>query len=93
MRKYESLFIFHPEVEDDKLKAKIEEVKKYVTSQKGKVENIKEDGRVNLAYPIKKCQEGINVTFDLDMPAETVDVFRKKFTKDEKILRYTILRK
>lgn len=93
MRKYEGLFTFHPEIEEDNLKAKVEEVKKYITSKKGKVENINENGRVNLAYPIKKCKEGINVTFNLEMPAETVDIFKKKFTKDEKILRYFILRK
>ena len=82
MQKYESLFIFNPGLEEDKLKKKIEEVKKYVISKKGKVENIKETGRVNLAYPIKKCLEGINVVLDLEISPEVVDKFKNKFVFD-----------
>jgi small subunit ribosomal protein S6 len=93
MQKYESLFIFHPELKEEKLKKKIEEVKKYITSQKGKIENIKEPNRENLAYPIKKCLEGLHLVLDFEMSPEVVDQFKKKFLKDEKILRYTVLKK
>lgn len=93
MRKYESLFIFHPELEEDNLKKKIVEIEKYITSNKGKIENTKEASRGNLAYPIKKCSEGILVTLNFEMPTEEINQFKKRFLKDEKILRYTIVRK
>ncbi len=93
MRKYEALFIFHPQIEEDKLKKKVEEVEKYITSQKGKIEKTKEAVRGNLAYPIKKCLEGIHVIWDFEMSPEAVDQFKKIFLKDEKILRYTVVRK
>ena len=92
MRKYEVFFIFHSELDEDKLKKKIEEVKKYITSQKGKVVDVKELGRENLPYSIKKCIEGINVVMDMEISPETVDSFKKRFLKDEQILRYTVLK-
>ena len=93
MRKYEGLFIFHPELEKDKLKNKIEEVGKYITSKNGKIENTKEAVRTNLPYPIKKCLEGMHVVLNFEMSPEAVDELKKKFLKDESILRYTVVRK
>ena len=93
MRKYEGLFIFHPQTEEDQLKKKVEEVGKYITSQKGKVEKTKDPFRERLPYPIKKCQEGIYVIFDFEMSPEALDELKKKFLKDESILRYTIIKK
>lgn len=93
MRKYESLFIFHPQTEEDKLKKKVEEVEKYIVSQKGKLEKTKEPIREKLPYPIKKCLEGIQVIFNFEMFPEAVDELKKKFLKDESILRYTVIRK
>ncbi len=93
MRKYEGLFIFHPKLEEDKLKQKIEEIEKYITSNKGKIENKKEAVRTNLPYPIKKCLEGIHVVLSFEMSPEAVDELKKKFLKDESILRIYIVEK
>ena len=93
MRKYESLFIFNPALEEDKLKKKVEDIEKYITSNKGKVESTKEAVRANLAYPIRKCLEGIHVVLNFEMSPEAVDQFKKMFLKDETILRYTTVLK
>lgn len=93
MRKYEGIFIFHPQTDETVLKKKLEEVGKYITSQKGKVEKIKEPLREKLPYPIKKCREGLYVVIDFEVSPEAVDELKKKFLKDESFLRYTIIKK
>ena len=93
MRKYEGLFIFHPQMEEDILKKKLEEIGKYITSRNGKVERTKDPYREKLPYPIKKCQEGLHVLIDFEISPEAIDELRKKFLKDESFLRYTIIKK
>ncbi len=93
MQKYEGFFIFHPQTEEDGLKRKIEEVERYIISQKGTVEKSKDPFRERLPYPIKKCQEGIYFISSFEIPLEAVDGLKKKYLKDENVLRYTIIRK
>ncbi len=93
MRKYEIVFIFHPDLEEARLKKKIEEVEKYIASNKGKTGKIKDPIREKLPYPIKKCSEGQYVIFDFEMAPEAVAELKKKFLKDENILRYTVIKK
>ncbi|HIE43815.1 MAG TPA: 30S ribosomal protein S6 [Candidatus Omnitrophica bacterium] len=93
MRKYESLFIFHPELKEERLQQKIEEVDKFITRSKGKPVNIKKMGREKLPYPIKKCSEGFYVVFDFEIKPEEVDKFKKNFLKDGEVLRYSVIRK
>jgi small subunit ribosomal protein S6 len=93
MRKYESVFIFHPDLEEDRLKKKIEEVEKYIASNNGKTGKIKDTIREKLPYPIKKCSEGQYVIFDFEVTPNAVDELKKKFLKDENVLRYTVIKK
>ncbi|MBU1047151.1 MAG: 30S ribosomal protein S6 [Candidatus Omnitrophota bacterium] len=93
MRKYEIVFIFHPDLEEDRLKKRIEDVEKYIVSQKGKTGKIKDAIREKLPYPIKKSSEGLYVIFDFEMPPTAIDELKKKFLKDENILRYTVIKK
>ena len=93
MRKYESLFIFHPTLEEEELKRKIEQVEKIITDKKGRVENVDRIGRKRLPYPIKKCVEGVYVLINFEIEPEDACKFKEMLLKDKKILRYTVVRR
>ena len=93
MRKYESVFIFHPGLEEEKLNNKIKEVEKFISERKGKVENINKVGREKLPYPMRKSTEGLYVIFDFEFSPEDADDFKKRFLKDESVLRYNLIKK
>lgn len=80
MSKYETIFILHPSLDEEAVKANIEKFKGVIENGKGVVENIDLWGRRKLAYEIKKVSEGVYVlvTFNADpeLPKELDRVFR-----------------
>lgn len=95
MRKYETLFILNPSLEDDAVKANVEKFKGVIENGGGTVDNIDSWGKRKLAYEINKLNEGyytlINFSADSELPKElgrifriTDDVLRHLIVKDEK---------
>ncbi len=80
MSKYETIFILHPSLDDEAIKASIEKFKGVIENGKGVIENIDLWGRRKLAYEIKKVNEGVYVlvTFNCEptLPKELDRVFR-----------------
>ncbi|MDF2503243.1 MULTISPECIES: 30S ribosomal protein S6 [Clostridium] len=80
MRKYETLFILNPSLEDDILKANVEKFKGVIENGGGTVDNIDSWGKRKLAYEINKVSEGyytlINFSADSELPKELDRVFR-----------------
>ena len=58
MRKYETLFILHPSLDEEAVKANIEKFKGVIESNGGIVDNVDFWGKRKLAYDIKKVSEG-----------------------------------
>ena len=73
MRKYETIFILHPSLDEEACKANIEKFK-------GVIENVDVWGRRKLAYEIAKVNEGfytlINFNADSELPKELDRIFR-----------------
>ncbi|AJA50112.1 30S ribosomal protein S6 [Clostridium pasteurianum DSM 525 = ATCC 6013] len=80
MRKYETLFIFSPSLEEDTVKANVEKFKGVIENGGGTVDNVDFWGKRKLAYEINKFNEGyytlINFTSDSELPKELGRVFR-----------------
>lgn len=80
MRKYETLFILNPSLEDDILKASVEKFKGVIENGGGTIDNIDSWGKRKLAYEINKIGEGyytlINFSADSELPKELDRVFR-----------------
>ncbi|MDP4146758.1 MAG: 30S ribosomal protein S6, partial [Bacillota bacterium] len=58
MRKYETLFILDPSLDDEAVKANVEKFKGVIENGGGVVENIDLWGKRKLAYEINKINEG-----------------------------------
>jgi small subunit ribosomal protein S6 len=80
MRKYETIFILQPTLDEEAVKANIEKFKGVIENGGGVIENVDFWGKRKLAYEIKKVNEGfytlINFSADNELPKELDRIFR-----------------
>ena len=80
MRKYETIFILHPSLDEEAVKANIEKFKGVIENGGGTVENVDFWGKRKLAYEIAKVNEGfytlINFEANTELPKELDRVLR-----------------
>ena len=80
MRKYETIFILHPSLDEEAVKANIEKFKVVIENCGGTVENVDFWCKRKLAYEIAKVNEGfytlINFEANTELPKELDRVFR-----------------
>lgn len=80
MRKYETIFIQNPILDEEAVKANIEKFKGIIENGGGTVDNVDFWGKRKLAYEIKKVSEGyytlFNFTAGPELPKELDRVFR-----------------
>lgn len=80
MRKYETIFILHPSLDEEAVKANVEKFKGVIENNGGVIENIDAWGKRKLAYEIQKVGEGhytlINFNSNPDLPKELDRIFR-----------------
>ena len=90
MRDYEAMFIFHPELTDEKLEEQIRAVEKIIKDNaqgRLKLENL---GKKTLAYPIKKLNEGYYVNYDFEAPPAAINKIKEELKHSEEILRFIV---
>ena len=80
MRKYETIFILHPSLDEEAVKANIEKFKGVIENGGGTVENVDFWGKRKLAYEIAKVNEGfytlINFEANTELQKELDSVLR-----------------
>ena len=80
MRKYETIFILHPSLDEEAVKTNIEKFKGVIENGGGTIENVDFWGKRKLAYEIAKVNEGfytlINFEANTELPKELDRVFR-----------------
>ena len=91
MRSYESMFIVHPEVVGDDLKALVEKFQGVITDQGGEIVKVDEWGSRTLAYPIKKLTTGYYVLIYFQADPQVVAEYERRLRIDDKILRFNTL--
>lgn len=90
MRKYESLFILRPDLEESKRVELIEKFKAIVNAD-GEMDTVEEWGMRKLAYEIEKFREGYYVLFNFrantTLPAE----LERNFKIADEVVRYVVI--
>ncbi len=80
MRKYETIFILHPSLDEEAVKANVEKFKGVIENGGGVIENVDFWGKRKLAYEINKVGEGyytlVNFNANPELPKELDRVFR-----------------
>lgn len=90
MRKYESIFILRPSLEEEK---RIEVIEKFkaIISADGEIEKVEEWGNRKLAYEIEKIRDGyyVLVTFKAN-PTLPLELERNYKISDD-VIRYIVI--
>ena len=92
MTKYEIMFIVKSTMEEDAIKKTSEHVQKLINIKPSKVIELKEMGRKNLAYPIKKEVSGYYFVMTVEATHDTIKEFDRKVSINENILRHLIIK-
>ncbi|MDP3386650.1 MAG: 30S ribosomal protein S6 [Eubacteriales bacterium] len=90
LKKYEGVFIFIPNLEEEVRKAEMDKLKSIVESYKGTVEKFEEWGQRRLAYEIKKTKEGYYTLMNFTSEADAVNELDRICKISEKVLRHMI---
>ena len=92
MRRYEVMFILKPNLEDAKIKTQIENLNKTLKETSSKVEEKKEIGLKDLAYPIQKFTNGYYYWMLVSASQEGISEVKRVIGINENIIRSIIVR-
>ena len=88
MRKYETIFILHPELSEDDIKVVTTKAQDVISSYKGECFRMDDWGIRKLAYPIKKSARGRYYYLRFDGDSALISELERRLRLDEKVLRY-----
>lgn len=88
MRFYETLYLLRPDLSEDQYQELLKKYNDRITSLDGIVIHVDEWGKKNLAYPIRKFEEGYYIIVKYCGRPGIVQDLEKEFKLDENILRY-----
>ena len=90
-RKYESMFVLAPTFSEDESKTESQKIQDLIKKFGGEIADVDEWGKRNLAYEIKKFQEGYYFVIYYQLDPLKINELESNFTINENILRYNIL--
>lgn len=90
MRKYEVIFIAHPDLDEENLNNVIEKVKGWITDGKGEVVSVDNWGKKRMAYRIRKQHDGQYVLITANMDPASVKDLSQNMRFVESIMRSMI---
>lgn len=93
MRRYETIFIAHPDLPDETISEVVERLSKIITDLKGIVVKVERWGKRKLAYPIKKQQKGYYILMDFVGERTVVTEMEKNMKFDDNVLKYLSVKK
>lgn len=88
MRKYESLYIVHPEVVGEELTAMVDKFQEVLTGQQAEILKLDNWGVRKLAYPIAKQGRGSYIQVIFEAEPKTIAEYERRLRLDEKVLRF-----
>lgn len=90
MRKYEIIFIAHPDLDEENLNAVIEKVSGWVNEFKGEVVSVDNWGKRRMAYRIRKQRDGQYVLINANLEPASVKEISRNMQYVESIMRSMI---
>ncbi|HOK07579.1 MAG TPA: 30S ribosomal protein S6 [Syntrophales bacterium] len=93
MRRYESIFIIHPDLPDVEINETVDRYAAIIENQAGKLVKIEKWGKRKLAYEIKKQTRGYYVLMDYVGAPGVVSELERNFKIDDKVLKYMTVKR
>jgi len=92
VRKYECMYILHPELQEEEINQVVERLQNLITEQGGVVDNVELMGKKRLAYEVKKVREGYYVLVNYHGNPEVTAELERILKITEPVIRYLIVR-
>ena len=93
MKKYESLYVIVPELNEEETKSVIDKFNGIITANGGEIVKVDEWGKRRLAYPIDYKNEGYYVLVNFQSEPEFPKELDRLYNINDAILRSIIIRK
>ncbi len=90
MRKYETLFVLRPNLEEEKRKELIGKFTSIIETD-GEIVKVDEWGNKKLAYEIEKLREGYYVLVDFKAAPELPKELERNFKIADEVIRYVVV--
>ncbi len=91
-RRYETVYIFDPALEDPAINEKLEKFHAQLTKDgKGSITNVAHWGKRTLAFPIKKKDSGHYVVAQFEAAAALLPEYERAVKLDEGVLRFLVV--
>ncbi len=91
-RGYELVMVISPEVADEQLEAKVDEVSRFITERGGVIASVEHWGKRRLAYPIRSFTEGNYVLSRFESKPSLCKQLEASLQISEDVLRYLLIR-
>jgi small subunit ribosomal protein S6 len=93
LRRYETVFIIHPDLNDEEVTALTDRYCEIIAAYKGVLVKVDRWGKRKLAYLIRKQSKGTYVLLDFAGSSAVVSEMERNFKIDDHVLKYmTILK-
>jgi len=93
VREYENLVIITPEIPEDEIDKKIEDITSVIKQCGGQDITVEKWGMRTFAYPIKKKDRGFYVLFTHKCTPKGVNMLQKALKSKDYILRFNCIKK
>ena len=92
MRKYETMYIIRPDVEEEAKTNLVERFTKILTDNGAEIAKVDEKGKKRLAYEINDYRDGYYVLINFSSGEEAVSEFNRQAKFSDDILRHMAIR-
>ena len=93
MRDYELVVVISPDVEDEKVATAVDRFQGLIEEWGGKVQDVDNWGRRQLAYPIDRHQEGNYVVTQFSLSPDRVSELEDSLERSEEVIRHLVVKR
>ncbi|MFH0863953.1 MAG: 30S ribosomal protein S6 [Candidatus Gottesmanbacteria bacterium] len=93
MRSYDLTLILSTNLDKTSVDKTLDKIKKSITDSGGKISSVNEWGKKNLAYKIKKQDQGIYYHLDLEFAEKEAQPLEARLRIEQNLLRHLLVRK
>jgi len=87
LRKYETVFIVRPTLDDEAVDRCVNTIEEYLKNQGGKIISTDKKGRKRLSYEVKKLRDGFFVVLRYEAKPESIVPFKRILQLNEDVIR------
>lgn len=88
MRRYETIFLSHPDLSDEELEQLTQKMAQIILDRKGELLQVQQWGKKRLAYKVRKQLRGYYTLLDYASEPDAVAELERGMRLDEKVLKY-----